>query len=75
MGSGNSVIDKDQLLEYQELTYFTKKEILHVYKRFMEAVPESEKRSGLFDKTTTVDKQRMLDIPELKVRCEVTKKM
>lgn len=36
MGASNSTLTVEQLKEYQDLTFFTKKEILHVYKRFVE---------------------------------------
>lgn len=34
MGGGQSLFDEDELRELAELTYFTQKEILHVWKRF-----------------------------------------
>ncbi|KAK4302790.1 hypothetical protein Pmani_025155, partial [Petrolisthes manimaculis] len=34
MGQGNSQFNEHELEEYQELTYFTKKEILYAHKRF-----------------------------------------
>jgi len=47
MGGKQSVFTEDELDDYQELTYFTKKEILHVYKRFSELDPEASKHSRL----------------------------
>lgn len=34
MGNRESVFTQEQLEEYQDCTFFTKKEILHIHKRF-----------------------------------------
>lgn len=73
MGSGSSAFSEKELEDYQELTYFTKKEILHVHKRFSELDPESLKN----DKNAKLPKSKIMELQELKVNpfsdriCEV----
>ena len=65
MGASSSVFSEQALEDYQELTYFTKKEILHVHKRFSEVVPGQQ---GLqFNITTKVPMKSVLQLEELKV--------
>jgi len=63
MGGSNSVFTEEELSDYQTLTYLSKKEILHIYKRFKALSPgmvESNKKTKLpFDK--------IREMPELKV--------
>lgn len=73
MGGSHSAFTKEQLEEYQELTYFSKKEILHCYKRFLAL--DFDKVSQ--DKNVRLEKDTILSLPELKVNpfndriCEV----
>ncbi|CAD5125140.1 DgyrCDS13383 [Dimorphilus gyrociliatus] len=62
MGNQGSVFDDRQLEEYQELTYFTKKEILHVYKKFRQLNPSfvDANRDGRLDMDV------IMSLPELK---------
>ncbi|KAK2186547.1 hypothetical protein NP493_196g00019 [Ridgeia piscesae] len=48
----------------QELTFFTKKEILYVHKRFAQLAPDEVRA----DKNAKVSKYVIMDLPELKVR-------
>lgn len=70
MGGSHSVFNQQELDDYQELTFFTKKEILHVWKRFSQLDDDVSKSAKL-------EKQRIMDLPELKVNpfkdriCEV----
>ncbi|KAJ8033686.1 Calcium and integrin-binding protein 1 [Holothuria leucospilota] len=63
MGGSHSVFNKSELEEYQELTYFSKKEILHCYKRFLLLDPEKVRS----DKMARLDMETILQLPELKV--------
>lgn len=60
MGSSNSVFTDKELSDYQELTYLSKKEILHVYKRFCQMGKD-------VTKYTKAQKDALLQLPELKV--------
>ncbi|XP_067947831.1 calcium and integrin-binding protein 1-like [Watersipora subatra] len=64
MGASNSVLDEQALEDYQELTYFTKKEILHVHKRFREVIPNQQ--GPTFDISLKVPMDRILQLDELK---------
>ncbi|XP_047451561.1 calcium and integrin-binding protein 1-like [Mugil cephalus] len=62
MGTTASQLGKEQLSEYQELTFLTKQEILLAVKRFSELFGRDEQ-----DLTTTrVPMERILTLPELK---------
>ncbi|KAI0213872.1 Calcium and integrin-binding protein 1 [Lamellibrachia satsuma] len=63
MGGRHSAFTVHELEDYQELTFFTKKEILHVHKRFSQLAPDEVKA----DKNAKVPKQLIMDLPELKV--------
>ena len=63
MGSGQSNFNEDELKEYQELTYFTQKEILHCYKRFHALAPEIIDK----DRNAKLSKDLILSLPELLV--------
>lgn len=54
---------EQELEDYQELTYFTKKEILHVYKRF--SLLDKEAVGG--NKNARLSKETVMQLPELKV--------
>eukprot|EP00105_Crassostrea_gigas_P015022 XP_011431891.1 PREDICTED: calcium and integrin-binding protein 1-like isoform X1 [Crassostrea gigas] len=63
MGGSQSVFSEQELSDYQELTYFTKKEILHVFKRFQTLDPDSVER----DKNAKLNRETILKLPELQV--------
>ncbi|WAR23061.1 CIB1-like protein [Mya arenaria] len=56
-------LQRPMLNSYCELTYFTKKEILHVYKRFSLLNPDAVSK----DKNAKLGRDEILDLPELKV--------
>ncbi|KAL5263246.1 hypothetical protein ACHWQZ_G008584 [Mnemiopsis leidyi] len=62
MGQGTSAYDQSELAEFQDLTYFTKREVLHVHKRFAELAPEKVKQHG---RNPTLTKEEILLLPEL----------
>lgn len=63
MGSSQSVFTEQDLDDYQELTYFTKKEILHVFKRFQQL----DKERVTDDKNAKLPKEMVMELPELRV--------
>lgn len=63
MGGGSSIFTKQELDDYQELTYFTKKEIHHVYKRFKSLAPNPE----AVTKATKLSRDELYALPEIKV--------
>lgn len=63
MGGGSSIFTKQELDDYEELTYFTKKEIHHVYKRFKSLAPNP----GAVTKATKLSRDELFELPELKV--------
>ncbi|XP_064605327.1 calcium and integrin-binding protein 1-like [Liolophura sinensis] len=63
MGSSQSVFTEQELEEYQELTYFTKKEILHVHKCYRQLDPASVDT----DRNAKLPIEKIRDISELKV--------
>ncbi|XP_041484000.1 calcium and integrin-binding family member 2-like [Lytechinus variegatus] len=63
MGGSHSVFTEAELDDYQELTFFSKKEILHVHKRFHLLDPEAVRR----DKNACLPMDKILELPELKV--------
>ena len=63
MGSNHSAFNEDELKEYQELTYFTQKEILHCHKRFQELDVSAVAK----DKNARLSQRKILMLPELKV--------
>ncbi|XP_063431242.1 calcium and integrin-binding protein 1-like [Mytilus trossulus] len=65
MGSSQSVFSEQELNDYQDLTYFTKKEILHVFKRYKDLYEDSADENN--KKTSSLDKDKILKLPELKV--------
>ena len=58
MGQSTSAFTQEELDEYQDCTFFTKKEILHVNKRFQQL----NARNG-----TRLTMEEVLQLPELKV--------
>ncbi|XP_057307293.1 calcium and integrin-binding family member 2-like [Hydractinia symbiolongicarpus] len=63
MGGNQSAFDEEELQEYQELTYFTQKEILHCHKRFAQLDPNAVTR----DKNAKLPQRVLLQLPELQV--------
>lgn len=63
MGSHHSQFSEEELRDYQELTYFTQKEILHVHKRFSQLDTEAVRR----DKNAKLPMRLILQLPELHV--------
>lgn len=68
MGGSQSVFDEQELDDYQELTYFTKKEILHVYKRFQQLDPDFKTRKDVKKnmKNERLSEEDIHSLPELK---------
>ncbi|XP_066922517.1 calcium and integrin-binding family member 2-like [Clytia hemisphaerica] len=64
MGSSHSAFTMEELKEYQELTYFTQKEILHCYKRFEELDPDIVTP---MNKNPKLPQKTLLKLPELAV--------
>lgn len=62
MGQSASAYDQTELTEFQDLTYFTKREVLHVYKRFSELSPAKMKQHG---RNPYLSKEDILTLPEL----------
>ncbi|XP_061855559.1 calcium and integrin-binding protein 1 [Colius striatus] len=62
MGGSGSLLAREALDEYQELTFLSKQEILLAYKRFSELLPREE-RENL---SARVPKSQILTLPELR---------
>lgn len=58
MGQSNSLLSADELEEYQDCTFFTKKEIIHVHKRYHQLNLRNAQKITLAE---------VLELPELKV--------
>nr|XP_054497795.1 calcium and integrin-binding protein 1 isoform X1 [Agelaius phoeniceus] len=63
MGGSASLIPRDLLSEYQELTFLSKQEILLAYKRFSELLPKEERENAC---SLRVPKSQILTLPELR---------
>ncbi|XP_054128795.1 calcium and integrin-binding protein 1 [Melozone crissalis] len=63
MGGSASLIPRDLLSEYQELTFLSKQEILLAYKRFSELLPKEERENAC---SARVPKSQILTLPELR---------
>ncbi|XP_064626654.1 calcium and integrin-binding protein 1-like [Lineus longissimus] len=63
MGGAQSAFNDQELKDYQELTYFTKKEIMHVHKRFAELDTVEVGRN----KNAKIDMNKVMSLQELKV--------
>lgn len=63
MGGTHSDFTEAELSDYQELTFFSKKEILHVHKRFHLLDPDAVRA----DKTVSLNKEKIYELPELRV--------
>ncbi|XP_029008854.1 calcium and integrin-binding protein 1-like [Betta splendens] len=64
MGGNTSQLSKENVSEYQELTFLTKQEILLAYKRFSELY--EDRRSSLDPRTSRIPLQKMTELPELR---------
>lgn len=63
MGGSQSAFNEDELKEYQELTYFTQKEILHCHKRFKDL----DINAVTQNKNAKLPQRIILTLPELRV--------
>eukprot|EP00794_Sanderia_malayensis_P004593 gene4593-5196_t len=63
MGASHSSFTEEELKEYQELTFFTQKEILHCHKRFAALDPDAVKK----DKNAKLPMSTLTKLPELAV--------
>lgn len=74
MGNTNSAFTREDLDNYQDLTYFTKKEILNVYERFLELAKDTQKdqiktdKKGFYLKKEQMDKLEELQVNPFKDR-------
>nr|CAB3231032.1 calcium and integrin-binding protein 1-like [Phallusia mammillata] len=63
MGASSSVFTNEELQEYSELTFFSKKEVIHVFEKFVELDPEIlANRKGY-----RLSMEKVCQMPELKV--------
>lgn len=69
MGSSHSSFTSSELELYQDLTYFTKKEILHAFQRFVDVAPDDATRSSIAASKAevTLPMELIVDMPELRV--------
>ena len=69
MGGSHSSFTSSELELYQDLTYFTKKEILHAFQRFLDVAPNDDAKNRIAaakaDETLPLDV--VVEMPELKV--------
>ncbi|NXD83924.1 CIB1 protein, partial [Halcyon senegalensis] len=63
MGGSGSLLPREALGEYQELTFLSKQEILLAYKRFSELLPKEERANAC---AVRVPKSQILTLPELR---------
>ncbi|KAM9275680.1 calcium and integrin-binding protein 1 [Morus bassanus] len=63
MGGSYSLLPREVLGEYQELTFLSKQEILLAYKRFSELLPKEERENAC---SARVPKSQILTLPELR---------
>ncbi|XP_076039720.1 calcium and integrin-binding family member 2-like [Oratosquilla oratoria] len=62
MGQGSSQFSETELEDYQDLTYFTKKEILYAHKRFKELAPEKVGHN----RNSKLPMEKLRTLPELR---------
>ena len=69
MGGSQSAFTSSELELYQDLTYFTKKEILHAFQRFVDIAPDDEARARIADSKAelTLPLEQIVEMPELRV--------
>ncbi|XP_074773692.1 calcium and integrin-binding protein 1 isoform X2 [Athene noctua] len=63
MGGSGSLLPREALSEYQELTFLSKQEILLAYKRFSELLPKEERENAC---SMRLPKSCILTLPELR---------
>ncbi|KAM9375307.1 calcium and integrin-binding protein 1 [Phaethornis superciliosus] len=63
MGGSASLLPREALSEYQELTFLSKQEIVLAYKRFRELLPREERENAF---SARVPKSQILTLPELR---------
>ncbi|XP_042685563.1 calcium and integrin-binding protein 1 isoform X2 [Centrocercus urophasianus] len=63
MGGSSSLLSREALGEYQELTFLNKQEILLAYKRFSELLPKEQRENAC---SVRVPKSQILTLPELR---------
>lgn len=66
MGGGQSICSEQQLRNYEECTYFNRKEIIRLYKKFSSLNPEKISSKTL-DATTRLTMEEVANMPELRV--------
>lgn len=66
MGSGQSICSEQQLQNYEECTYFSRKEILRLYDKFCSLNPAKISNKTL-DATTRLTADEVVRLPELRV--------
>lgn len=76
MGGSQSAFSSSELELYQDLTYFTKKEILHAFQRFVDVAPndDAKTRIAASKAEVTLPVERIVEMPELRVnpfRCRL----
>ncbi len=66
MGQGQSVFDEEQLEMYQECTFFTRKEILKLYRRFSGLNPDkiSRQRANVTTRLSISEVMRLTELRE-----------
>ncbi|CAL7933011.1 unnamed protein product [Xylocopa violacea] len=62
MGIGKSQFSEEELQDYQDLTYFTKKEILHAHQKFKALAPEKVGHN----RNAKLPMSKILQYPELR---------
>ena len=69
MGASQSAFTSSELELYQDLTYFTKKEILHAFQRFLDVAPDEETKPRIpaAKADATLPLSLVVEMPELKV--------
>ncbi|XP_018320503.1 calcium and integrin-binding protein 1 isoform X2 [Agrilus planipennis] len=63
MGQGKSQFSEEELQDYEDLTYFTKKEVLHAHHKFKNLAPEKVGHN----KNAKLPMSKILHLTELKV--------
>ncbi|XP_063233657.1 calcium and integrin-binding protein 1-like isoform X2 [Bacillus rossius redtenbacheri] len=63
MGQGKSQFSEEELQDYQDLTYFTKKEVLYAHQKFKMLAPEKVGHN----KNVKLPMTKILQYPELRV--------
>ncbi|XP_026738208.1 calcium and integrin-binding protein 1-like [Trichoplusia ni] len=63
MGQGKSQFTEEELQDYEDLTYFTKKEVLYAHKKFKALAPEKVGHN----KNAKLPMAKILQYPELRV--------